>query len=372
MSIALFVADVARAEAPSVNTRTWRPSTDPSASMIVEPAMTPGPGVYSFGGYASYAYRPLILHANDTTYRIVKHATGFDAVANLGIGKRFAVGADVPLILYQTGGLPPAVSDKVPATAMGDIGLTMKGTFVPNESGGFGLAGIGLVTLPTGGRSSFASDGSVTVGARIIAEYTLLIAAVQASLGYTLRTDHRTWPGSDIGGYRFGDEIPWSIGFMFRPGILGVDPGNRQRWEIAAHGSVPAGPVGPFGAGDPGSAALSPALLGVSDRVELGHYRDAFVLVGAEVGLNQAIGVPVFRGIVSVGWAPRDHDMDHDGIPDDVDGCPEIPEDKDGFEDSDGCPDIDNDEDGILDKDDACPNVPGEPSSDPARNGCPP
>jgi hypothetical protein len=63
--------------------------------------------------------------------------------------------------------------------------------------------------------------------------------------------------------------------------------------------------------------------------------------------------------------------MDSDGIKDDVDGCPEIPEDKDGFEDTDGCPDPDNDGDGIADAVDACPQEKGEPSSDPARNGCP-
>jgi hypothetical protein len=63
--------------------------------------------------------------------------------------------------------------------------------------------------------------------------------------------------------------------------------------------------------------------------------------------------------------------MDHDGVKDDVDGCPEIPEDKDGFEDADGCPEIDNDDDGIVDKEDACPNVKGEPDDDPKRNGCP-
>ncbi|MDF2695297.1 MAG: putative internalin, partial [Labilithrix sp.] len=102
-----------------------------------------------------------------------------------------------------------------------------------------------------------------------------------------------------------------------------------------------------------------------------GHYRDTFVTVGGEIGLNQAIGVPAFRAIVGVGWTPRAHDLDGDGVKDDIDGCPEIPEDKDGFEDSDGCPEIDNDDDGIIDREDACPNVKGAPSSDPKKNGCP-
>jgi outer membrane protein OmpA-like peptidoglycan-associated protein len=42
-------------------------------------------------------------------------------------------------------------------------------------------------------------------------------------------------------------------------------------------------------------------------------------------------------------------DRDKDGIPDDLDKCPDEPEDMDGFEDEDGCPDVDNDKDGICD-----------------------
>jgi outer membrane protein OmpA-like peptidoglycan-associated protein len=38
------------------------------------------------------------------------------------------------------------------------------------------------------------------------------------------------------------------------------------------------------------------------------------------------------------------------------DGAPWLAEDKDGFEDADGVPDLDNDGDGILDLDDAKPN----------------
>jgi hypothetical protein len=69
--------------------------------------------------------------------------------------------------------------------------------------------------------------------------------------------------------------------------------------------------------------------------------------------------------------APHRHvgtvgDRDGDGIPDDVDKCPDDPEDFDGFEDADGCPDPDNDRDGIPDVDDKCPNLPG-----PRPDGCP-
>lgn len=49
-------------------------------------------------------------------------------------------------------------------------------------------------------------------------------------------------------------------------------------------------------------------------------------------------------------------DPDQDGIPLANDQCPEMPEDIDGFEDADGCPDEDNDADGVPDIDDLCPN----------------
>ncbi len=363
---------------PSIDARTWRAPTDPNASLVMEPAVTPGPGVFSFGGFASYAYRPITLRkagSDDVALRPVEHVLGLDAVTNLGIGQRFAVGASLPLVLYQTGTspLPPTVSQvsSVPGSGIGDLGITMKGSIIRNEGGGFGLAALGNFTLPTADQTSFVGEGAVTAGARILAEYTLLVAVAQASVGYKLRTEPRTWPTEQAGGFRFGDEIPWSVALAMRPGVIGVDSGNRQRWEIAAHGWFPAGPVGPFGSGDPGSAALTPVLLTASDRIDIGHYRDTFLIVGAEVGLNQAVGVPVMRGIIGIGWAPREHDLDHDGVRDDIDGCPEIPEDKDGFEDADGCPEIDDDDDGIIDKEDACRNVKGEPSSDPKKNGCP-
>jgi len=64
-------------------------------------------------------------------------------------------------------------------------------------------------------------------------------------------------------------------------------------------------------------------------------------------------------------------DTDGDGCYDDVDKCPKEPEDKDGFQDEDCCPDPDNDQDGILDKDDSCPNVPEDKDGFQDEDGCP-
>ena len=67
----------------------------------------------------------------------------------------------------------------------------------------------------------------------------------------------------------------------------------------------------------------------------------------------------------------QDGDRDRDGIPDSRDQCPDDPEDRDGFQDEDGCPDPDNDRDGILDGSDRCPNEPENRNGWQDEDGCP-
>jgi outer membrane protein OmpA-like peptidoglycan-associated protein len=68
---------------------------------------------------------------------------------------------------------------------------------------------------------------------------------------------------------------------------------------------------------------------------------------------------------------PKPGDMDGDGILDNVDNCPKSPEDKDGFQDEDGCPDPDNDGDGIPDTKDKCPLEPEDHDGYQDEDGCP-
>jgi len=68
---------------------------------------------------------------------------------------------------------------------------------------------------------------------------------------------------------------------------------------------------------------------------------------------------------------PPPADTDGDGIVDAQDKCPSRPEDKDGFEDGDGCPDIDNDGDHVLDIADKCPAEPETMNGVDDDDGCP-
>ncbi len=109
-------------------------------------------------------------------------------------------------------------------------------------------------------------------------------------------------------------------------------------------------------------AAPAPVVIEVLDRDGDG-VPDAIDRCPDEPGPKENGGCPVAK------------DSDGDGIPDDIDRCPLDPEDHDGFQDEDGCPDPDNDGDGIVDRLDACPNTPGPienrgcPILDPDRDG---
>lgn len=59
------------------------------------------------------------------------------------------------------------------------------------------------------------------------------------------------------------------------------------------------------------------------------------------------------------------------GMEHENDLCPGEPEDHDGFQDDDGCPDPDNDQDRIPDVDDRCPNEPETYNGTEDEDGCP-
>ena len=64
-------------------------------------------------------------------------------------------------------------------------------------------------------------------------------------------------------------------------------------------------------------------------------------------------------------------DRDGDGLVDASDRCPDDPEDVDGYQDEDGCPEPDNDADTILDESDRCPDVAEDRDGYQDEDGCP-
>ena len=89
--------------------------------------------------------------------------------------------------------------------------------------------------------------------------------------------------------------------------------------------------------------------------------RNSYLMVGGGARYTNGFEAADQRIFVGFIFEPSIGDRDGDGLQDDVDKCPDDPEDFDGFQDQDGCPDPDNDNDGILDVNDRCPNVPEDP-----------
>ena len=76
-------------------------------------------------------------------------------------------------------------------------------------------------------------------------------------------------------------------------------------------------------------------------------------------------------GGVTVRFGRSYRDRDGDGFDDSADGDPLRAEDRDGFRDHDGIPDLDNDEDKIPDKRDKCPLNPETVNDYEDEDGCP-
>ncbi|HEY3257051.1 MAG TPA: hypothetical protein VGJ91_24005, partial [Polyangiaceae bacterium] len=334
--VSCFFAPVAWADpVPSLDLRGFHPSTDPAANLYLEPTSTPGPLKWNVGAWASYAHRLVtVTDANGNEVAVpVQNQLSLDYSLGVGIGERVAFGASLPSVLYQDGYGSELIGGSLPHTALGDLRLNLKATLLPGgEMGGFSVAALGAITLPTGNASSYISEQAVSGELRLLGELRLIALALRTTVGVKLRGAEQTFVGQT-----FENELPWGLGLVVRPQVFGIDEKGRWEWALEGHGALALTP-------DFGAKASSPAALGLSAR-----YTPSTVslIVGAEVPLDSAVGTPTVRGVLGLGWAPRVHDQDADGVPDEVDQCPELAEDKDGFEDSDGCPDFDNDDDGV-------------------------
>lgn len=94
---------------------------------------------------------------------------------------------------------------------------------------------------------------------------------------------------------------------------------------------------------------------------------------GLAYGGDWEVTLGLYKTFRDAGEAPAKapSDDDGDGIVGDDDKCPNEAEDKDGYQDEDGCPEADNDGDGIADADDKCPNKAETKNGIDDEDGCP-
>ena len=342
----------------------FEPSERGSAWFVLESLDLRGDARPALGVVADYQLRPLAIYESNGDVRSapLEHVMTTHLGASIVLGNRLRFGANVPIVLYQTGdaGRIGAATYPSPSSeqSIGDVRLGVDLRLFGQHDGPLTMALGAQVWLPTGDAASYTSDGSVRVEPRLLA------AGVIGSFTYAAK-----------------------LGVMFRNPDAGTFANSPVSHEFVYAASAGARVVD-------GRLVIGPELYGstvVTDDsfktrttpVEVllgGHYAfvgGARVGLGAGPGLTRGYGSPQLRVLASLEWSPDIiDDTDGDGIPDKEDACPTVKGVRSADPEKNGCPlaapplPADRDSDGILDKDDACPDVPGKATTDPRTNGC--
>jgi len=196
--------------------------------------------------------------------------------------------------------------------------------------------------------SKFIGDNLPTLRGAIAITWSRAKVALGANAGFILRKP-RTIYDSTVGQQlTFG--VAASVGVTDKFSVIG---------EFFGRGGLESG------------FALDESPMEAIGGIRLVAARSVAVTVGGGAGLDRAIGSPQARFFLSLGYAPDVRDSDGDKVQNAKDKCPLIPEDFDGHDDNDGCPDDDNDGDRRPDTEDKCVNQSEDIDGFDDDDGCP-
>ncbi|HVZ70783.1 MAG TPA: OmpA family protein [Polyangia bacterium] len=383
-----------------VDLQIFRPAMDSKGFITLNSSAVLGQGDFSFGLVTAYARKPLQLSGNQmlgtppstnsfSADNIItpslQAAVGFTKLQHLGL----ELGLVVPMTILSGHGSPgdPGVANQ-PNTAkdytftkqgLGDLQVHPKIRLLNATRGGLGLAVIPSVILPTGDKNAFLGEGKTIFQPTVV---------VDGEMGYLGRFRVAVNGGARIRGGKStftddGTSFPRTVGGVNSFTNAGIAVGNELIGGVGlSYGIVPQkfdvlGELyGLYGldskkidfAGN--QSALKPTAEAIAG-IKLYLARNSFFEVGGGWRVVNGYGGGAPRAFLGFIFEPSIGDRDGDGYKDDVDQCPDDPEDFDDFEDEDGCPDPDNDKDGILDVDDKCPNDPETKNGYQDEDGCP-
>ncbi|MEZ4459464.1 MAG: OmpA family protein [bacterium] len=296
--------------------------------------------------------------------RLVDDQLKGELSAAIGLYDWVDIGFILPVALYQKGDASTTfgLNDGISSFALGDVRVVPKVRLWDRSwAAGVGASLAVPVYLPTGDDQSFNSDGSVRAEPRLAVDWKHESGfQVVTNVAFQLR------PERVARNFVSGNSLRWGGGLVVPLGT----PKVSLIGDIFGSVAMPDGRDfnNPNAVVSNSKGRPMEALGGL--RFELPA--DLLAQVGGGAGLTNSVGSPDFRAFASLTWSPvGPNDTDGDGIMDPDDKCPTEPEDKDGWEDLDGCPDFDNDNDKILDTDDACPDEPEDYDTFEDENGCP-
>jgi hypothetical protein len=369
VSSALCAATFDASRAAAQDVQRFYPALDEAGFLGLDGTRTPGSWRGSMHLFTDLAVHPVELETASSRIVPVQTRLQLHLGGELGLGGRAAIAARVPLIAYQDGPFrtpSPQVftlTDPQLFLRYRPIGANMDRDDEPHDGPGLALqAGVALplgkrkrvtaddVMLPVAvaGRP-FASDGRVRLEAAVVGDFQLFGAGVGGSLGYR----HHFWdPGS----------------------VAASATGASDEFTFAAAMKVPVPPV-PMLSGVLELRGVTGFQRAADTALELDvgvrwHLEAWTLVLGGGGGLTRGVGAPDGRIFLGAYFVPPRNDSDKDGVKDADDHCPYLAEDRDGFQDDDGCPDLDDDGDMVPDLDDKCPKETAEEGRDDDEDGC--
>jgi len=348
------------ANAPDI--QQYKPITDTHNFLLVHDAELLHQFRPSFAVHFNYAMQPLEVQGLGVQreFGLVDGIVGIDLTGRFAIFDWWEMGLHFPVtqipITTEIVASSPAFGEEVPY-GIGDIRIETRLRPLDPATKAIGLAANLFLTLPTGTSAAWMGRGKPGGGVRVAISQSWSRFHFAANLGYAF------YPRATVSNLTTDDELTYGLGVG--ASIL-VD---RLDINLEFDGSLTPGPADKDGAERFGDGVHSPLEMLLSVRYKMKNGLSIHGGVGK--GLTAGFGTPEVRFLAGVSWGIfRRFDYDKDGLVEPEDKCPKVPEDADGFEDGDGCPDPDNDADGILDFDDRCPDVAEDVDLFEDEDGC--
>jgi outer membrane protein OmpA-like peptidoglycan-associated protein len=347
------------ARADGFDGQRFQPAVGAAGGLEVERPLVPQHLGFGFGFFLHYQYDAVVDRDRPAgvTRHVLLHGLTMDFMGSIGLGNIFELAVSLPVDAFWSGTPTTFGGQTLDAgPGVGDIRL------VPKLAWQFGRTdlnfGIGVmlpVGFPSGDEDALRGAGGFTL------DPTLLAAIGGWRWNFTLNFGFRWRPNGKAVDFTGGKELHFGVAGTFglvRPRPVGLD------LIVEFNGGYQPSALG-------GGTIAVPMETDAALVIKIG--RSWSIYLGGGAGLDNGLATPDARFISGVRYAnhvpgdDRFKDSDHDGIRNLEDRCPDTPEDFDGFEDDDGCPEADNDHDGVLDDDDECPDQAGPRGND----GCP-
>lgn len=265
-----------------------------------------------------------------TRFSYLDHLLGVNLGAGLSVHEMLRVDVRMPVFFSAYGFDPDDPSGQPIGGGLGTMrAALMFAPITPEDSGGLGLGVVPWIDLPTATAAKNFGYGGFAGGSKLAATYEAGPLTLTADAGMALRPTiegFETLQGGPqlVSGLGVGFAINDNLGINAEANL---NPLLKKVPDIAGT---------PQWAESPGEALIS-----VRGRTGAGvHF-----IAGGAMALTRGVGAAQYRLFLGGGFGKISEpqviaDRDGDGIPDDIDKCPDEPETFNQYKDEDGCPDM--------------------------------